>query len=91
MDNYSDSDTSLESEYKSNQGSAAGSGCDEDEPSQDLKPDLSEFYNEYKSTLWNLEGQLQAQLDTVQLTQLYADIKAWAELLDPTYEKLPWS
>ena len=34
---------------------------------------------------------LQAQVDAVQLAQLYADIKARAELPDPTYEKLPRS
>jgi hypothetical protein len=33
MENYSDSDTSSESEYESRQGSIAGSDCDEDEPS----------------------------------------------------------
>jgi Transposase IS4 len=36
----------------------------------------------------NPDAQLQAQLHTAQLAQLHADIKARAELLDPTYEKL---
>ena len=73
MENYSDSDTSSESEYESSQGSAAGSDFDEDESSQDLEPGLSENHND---ALWNLEAQLQAQLDAVQLAQLHADIKA---------------
>jgi hypothetical protein len=38
---------------------------------------------------WNLAGQLQGQLCTAPLGQLHADIKARAELPDPTYEKLP--
>jgi hypothetical protein len=91
MENYSDLDTSSESEYESNQGSAAGSDFDEDEPRQSLEPEPSEFYDEYESAPWNLETQLQAQLDAVQLAQLHADIKARAELPDPTYEKLPRS
>ena len=49
MENYSDSDTSSESEYESSQGSVAGSNCDEDELSQNLKPELSEICNKYKS------------------------------------------
>jgi hypothetical protein len=48
MENYSDSDTSLESEYESSQGSAAGSDCDEDELSQNLEPELSEIHEEYE-------------------------------------------
>ena len=45
MENYSDSDTSSESEYDSSEGSAAVSDCDEDEPSQDLEPESSEYYD----------------------------------------------
>jgi hypothetical protein len=89
MENYSDSDTSSESEYESSQGSEAASDCeDEDELSQSLEPELSEFYDEYKNAPWNPEAQLQAQLDAARLAQLHADIKARAELPDPTYEKL---
>jgi hypothetical protein len=51
MENYSDLDTSSESEYDSSQGSAAGSDCDEDEPSQNLEPELSEIYDEYENAL----------------------------------------
>ena len=91
MENYSDSDTSSESEFESDQGSAAESD-DEDQPSQHLEPEPSEFYDdEYKSAPWTLEAQLQAQLDAAQLAQLHAEIKARAELPDPTYKKLPWS
>ena len=87
MENYSDSDTSSESEYESGQGSEAGSDC-EDELSQNLEPEPSEFYDEYKNAPWTSEAQLQAQLHTVQLAQLHAEIKARAELPDPIYEKL---
>ena len=83
MENYSDSDTSSESEYDSGGGSAAESDCDEDEPSLELEP--SEDYNEYRNTPWNPNAQIQAQLDDAQLAQLHADIKARAELPDPTY------
>ncbi len=87
MENYSDSDTSSESEYESGQGSTAESDCDEDELRQSLEPEPSKFY-EYESDPWTLEAQLQSQLDDAQLAQLHAEIKAQAELLDPTYEKL---
>jgi hypothetical protein len=42
MENYSDLDTSSESEYESSQGSVVGSDCDEDEPSRNLEPEPSE-------------------------------------------------
>lgn len=91
MENHSDLDTSSESEYNSGGGSAAVSDCDEDEPSQDqdLEPEASEYYDEYRNTLWNLDAQIQAQLDDTQLAQLHADIKARAEIpVNPTYPKL---
>jgi hypothetical protein len=88
MEDYSNSDTSSESEYTSSQGSAPGSDYDDDEPSQNFEPEPSEFYDEYENALWNPAAQLQAQLHTAQLAQLHADIKARAELPDPTYEKL---
>ena len=91
MEDYSDSDTSSESGYESSQGSKAESDCDEDELSQDLEPELSETYDEYKDAPWNPAAQLQAQLHAAQLAQLHADIKARAELPDPTYKKLSWS
>ncbi len=90
MENYSDSDTSSESEFESNQGSVAESD-DEDQPNQHLEPEPSEFNDEYKSAPWTPEAQLQAQLNAVQLAQLHAEIKARAELPDPTYKKLPRS
>jgi hypothetical protein len=86
MEDYSDSDTSSESEYESRQGSAAGSDCGEDEH-ENLEPEPSKSYDEYENALWNPAAQLHA----VQLAQLHADIKARAELLDPTYKKLSWS
>jgi hypothetical protein len=51
MENHSDPDTSSESEYESSQGSVAGSDCDEDEPSQDLEPEPSKFYDKYENVL----------------------------------------
>jgi hypothetical protein len=89
MENYSDSDTSSESEYDSSGGSAAVSDCDEDEPSQDLEPESSEYYDEYRNISWNPDAQIQAQLDDAQLAQLHAEIKARAEIpKNPTYSKL---
>ena len=76
MENYSDSDTSSESEYDSGEGSTAVSNCDEDELRQDLEPDPSEDYEEYRNTLWNPDAQIQAQLDDAKLAQLHANIKA---------------
>jgi Transposase IS4 len=38
-----------------------------------------------------LQAQLQAQSHAAKLAQLHADIKARAELPDPTYKKLSWS
>ncbi len=91
MENYSDLDTSSESEYESNQGSIARSDYDEDELSQDLEPELSKIHEEYGNAPQDLQAQLQAQLDTACLAQLHADIKAQAKLPDPTYEKLSQS
>jgi hypothetical protein len=62
MENYSDSDTSSESEYESGQGSEAGSDCDDDELSQNLEPEFSEFHDEYENALWDPKAQLQAEL-----------------------------
>jgi hypothetical protein len=93
MENYSDPDTSSESEYDFGGGSTTGFDCDKDEPSQDLDQDLEpepyEYYDEYMNTLWNPDAQMQAQLDDAQLAQLHAEIKARAEIpVDPTYPKL---
>ena len=87
MEDYSDSDTSSESEYESRQGSTAESDCDEDEH-ENLEPEPSESCDEYENAPWNPAAQMQAQLHAVQLAQLHADIKARAELPDPTYKKL---
>ena len=87
MEDYSDSDTSSESEYDSDQRSIAGSSSDEDE---NLEPESStpihdddQYYSQ--STI---EAQLQAQHDATLLAQLHADIKARAQLPYPTYQKL---
>jgi hypothetical protein len=47
--------------------------------------------DEYENAPWNPEAQLQAQLNTTRLAQLHAEIKARAQLPDPTYKKLLWS
>jgi hypothetical protein len=88
IENYGDLDASSESEYDSGEGSTAVSDCDEDEPRQDLEPESSEDYEEYRNTLWNPDAQIQAQLDDAKLAQLHDEIKARAEILDPTYPKL---
>jgi hypothetical protein len=92
IENYSNSDTLSESEYESDQGSALGSGCDEDEPTENLEPELSATihdhdYDAYYSPL-TVEAQLQAQHNATLLAQLHADIKGRAQLPDPTYQKL---
>jgi len=91
MENYSDLDTSSESEYNSGEGSTAVSDCDEDElcQDQDLEPEPSEYYDEYMNTPWNPDAQIKVQLDAAQLAQLHAEIKARAEIpYNPTYPKL---
>jgi hypothetical protein len=88
MENYSDSDTSSESEFDS---IIAESDNDEsqDDESQDLEPEPSEYYDEYRNVPWNPDAQIQAQLDSIQLAQLHAEIKARAEIpVNPTYPKL---
>jgi hypothetical protein len=69
MEDYSDSDTSLVSEYESD--------GDTDELSENLEPELSgTIHEKYKKAPWNPKAQLDA------------DIKARAQLPDPTYQKL---
>jgi len=86
MENLSDSDASSESEFDSIEGSIAGSDNDE---SQDLEPESSEYYDEYMNIPWNPDAQIRAQLDAAQLAQLHAEIKARAEIpANPTYPKL---
>ena len=46
MESYSDSDTSSESDYESSQGSTPRSDCDDDELSENIKPELSEPIDE---------------------------------------------
>jgi hypothetical protein len=61
MENYSDLDTSSESEYDSGEDSAAVLDYDEDKTSQDLEQEPSEDYDEeYRNTPWNLDAQIQA-------------------------------
>jgi hypothetical protein len=67
MENYSDSDTSSESEYESGQGSEAGSDCDDNELSQNLEPEFSKFHDKYENALWDPKAQLQAELHAAQL------------------------
>jgi hypothetical protein len=86
---YSDSDTSSESEYESDQESTPGSDYDTNELYENLEPELSEtIHDEYKNAPWNPDAQLKAQFNTARLAQLHANIKARAQLPDPTYQKL---
>ena len=88
IEDYSDLDTSSELEFGSNQGSIIGSNCD-DELDENLEPKLSDvFEDEYENAPQNPQAQLQARLDAVRLAQLHADIKARAQLPNPTYQKL---
>jgi hypothetical protein len=69
IEDYSNSDTSSESEYKSDQESIPGSDSDTDELPENLEPELSEIiHDEYENTPWNPEA------------QLHADIKARVQL-----------
>jgi hypothetical protein len=77
MELYSDLDTSSESDYESDQDSTTGYNKDEDEPYENIEPEVSEMIDEYENAPWNPEA------------QLHTDIKARAQLLDPTYEKFP--
>lgn len=85
MASYNDSDTSSESEYESDQGSIPRSNCDKDE-TLNLELEYNEPLDskEFEDGLWNP----QAQLNAIQLAQLYADIKARVELPIPIYLKL---
>jgi hypothetical protein len=91
MEDYSDLDTSSESEYKSDQGSIPRSDSEEDKPSENLKPELSKPIYEYDNALSNPQAQLQARLQARRLLQLHTEIKAQAQLPDPTYQKLSQS
>ena len=52
MEDYSNSDTSSESEYESDQGSTPGSDSEEDGLIKNLKPELSEpIHKEYNNAL----------------------------------------
>jgi hypothetical protein len=84
MEGYSDSDASSESGYESDQGSTPES----DEEDENLEPELSEpIYEEYDDQA-QLDAQLHAQLQAQRLAQLHTEIKARAQLPDPTYQKL---
>jgi len=73
MENYSDLDTSSESEFDSINGSIAELDNDE---SQDLEPEPSKYYDEYQNAPWTPQAQIQAELTTMQLAQLHNEIKA---------------
>lgn len=74
MEDHSDSDTSLESEFGS-----------KDELEENELEISETIYEEFNNALWNPQAQLQAQLNTTKLAQLHADIKAKTQLPDPAY------
>jgi hypothetical protein len=79
MENYNDLDTSLELEFESSRGSAAGSNCNEDKPSESLEPKSSRaIYNDdrFNYSLSTIKAQLQAQYNTTLLARLHSNIKA---------------
>ena len=88
MENYSDSDSSSESEFDGVSEPLAESDDDE---SQDLELEPSEYYNEHENTPWTPDAQIQAQLTAVQLAQLHAEIIARAKTPNLAYPKLPRS
>ena len=89
MEDYSDLDTSSESEYESEQESVTGSNSDTDEVYENLEPELSKtIHDEFENAPWNPEAQLKAQLNTARLARLHADIKARAQLPNLPYQKL---
>jgi hypothetical protein len=89
IEDYSDSDTFSESEYKSDQESTPGSDGYTDELYQNLEPELSEtIYDKFENALWSPEAQLQVQFNTTCLAQLYAYIKACTTISDSIYQKL---
>jgi hypothetical protein len=89
MEDYSDSDTSSESEYGSDQESSPGSDSGTDELPENLEPEHSApIHDDDYYSQSTIEAQLQAQHNATLLAQLHADIKARAELPDPTYKKL---
>jgi hypothetical protein len=74
IEEYSNSDTSSESEYKL---------------PENLEPELSEMiYNEYENVSWNPEARLQAQFNINHLAKLHAGIKARAQLPIPYLRQL---
>jgi hypothetical protein len=89
IENYDDSDISLESEFDS----VSITKLDNNSQDKNLKLERDKYYNEYcdkyKNQAWNSETQIQAQLKDRQLAQLYNEIKAWAKTPDPAYQKLP--
>jgi hypothetical protein len=57
MEDYSDLDVSLESEYELDQESTPGSDYDTDD--ENLEPELNETtHDEYENAPWNPEAQL---------------------------------
>jgi hypothetical protein len=55
MESYSDSDSVSESDYESDQDSIPRPDRDEDKPSENLEPELSEEFN---NASWNPHAQL---------------------------------
>ena len=88
MEDYSDLDASLESEYEPDQGSTPGSNSEEDELSENLEPELSEIVQEeYSNAPWNPDAQLQAQYLAQlgnQSISLPNRASLWTFCLDPT-------
>jgi hypothetical protein len=88
MENYSNSDTSSESDYVAGESGAVLSD-DEEEPSKNLEPerDINDD-DRYLNAPWNPDAQMQFQLKARQLAQLHKEIKARAEIPIPIYPKL---
>ena len=84
IDTYSDSDTSSESDYDSDQASLPNHKREEDNLDEGFELEPSEEYDD-------IQSKLKAQLDSTLLAELHSNIKSRAELPIPTYQKLPRS
>ena len=89
MEAYSDSDTSSESEYDSDKDSTLDPNLEEVDPREEVEPELSAPDHDEYETFWTPADQLEAQINASYLRQLHTNIKAQAELPNPTYQKLP--
>src|SRR5439155_12835863 len=90
MEEYSDSDTSSESECDPDGDPTIETNLDEVDLHEEVEPELSvpNHDDEYE-TFWTPADQLNAQINATYLQELHTKIKAQATLPDLPYQKLP--